>query len=404
MTIFSYKAYDEQGKLIKGYIVAQSVEEAFNFLTIRNLYVLSLREIPKILVPFFGFFVGKISNEDLIEFSKNLSSLLKAGIILTTALSDISENVQKERFKRVIEDVKDLVEKGVSFSEALEKRKDVFPEIFIHLIRIGEQTGRLDKSLEDVAAHFQRIEDLRTSIKRSLMYPVFATVSTLGAMLFWMVYVLPKIIEAMKGMGVEIPLITMILVKMGQWIKVLIYLLPLVVFLIFIFRPVIKRSKKYKELTSYLSFKIPIIKEIFFNRTLALFCEQMRILIGAGITIDTSLSLTRNVIENELVKTSIENARERIISGERISEALKKEGFFPSMIIRLVDVGEASGTLEDQFSYLSTVYTNKLLEYSNRLGKILEPVTISVVGAFFAIVLLSLLSPVYDLISKIGRG
>lgn len=403
MKMFSYKAYDPEGKLVSGYMVAESLESAIGFLTARNLYVFSVKGIPKFLTPFFSLLAGKVRNQDLIEFSKNLSSLLKAGIVLTTALEQLAEDAPREVIRRLIEDIKDLIEKGVSFSEALETRKDVFPEIFIYLIRIGEQTGRLDKSLDDIATHFERIEELRASVKRALMYPIFAVVTTFGSMLFWIVYVLPKIVESMRGMGVKIPVMTEVLVKAGDIIKSSIYFIPFFAIALALVFPVIKRTKGYKMFFSHFSFRFPVVKEIFYNRAVALFCDQMKILIGAGITIDTAFTLTREVITNEIMRASIDRVKERVVAGERISESMRKEPIFPSLVVRLVDVGETSGTLENQFDYLSTVYTTRLLDYTNKLGKVLEPITILVVGIFFAIVLVSILTPVYDLITKIGK-
>lgn len=403
MKIFTYRAYDPEGRLIKGYMAADSLESVIGLLTARNLYVFSVRGIPRFVAPLFGLLTGKVTNQDLIEFSKNLSSLLKAGIVLTTALSQLAEDAPKESIRRLIEDIRDLIEKGVSFSDALESRKDVFPEILIHLVRIGEQTGRLDKSLDDIATHFERIEELRASVKRALMYPTFAVVTTFGSMLFWIVYVLPKIVESMKGMGVKIPLMTEVLIKGGDLIKSSAYYIPFALIGFFILFPAIKKTRGYKMFFSRFSFKFPVIKEIFYNRTIALFCDQMKILIGAGITIDTAFDLTRKVITNELMSSAIERVKERVISGERISESMRKEEIFPSLVVRLVDVGETSGTLENQFDYLGTFYTTRLLDYTNKLGKILEPITIMVVGVFFAIVIVSILTPVYDLITKIGK-
>jgi len=404
MNIYLYKAIDPNGKLLKGLIKAQNEALAIDNLIAKNFYVVSLYSIPKIFLPLLTFFSPKIKNIELIEFAKNLSIMLKAGIPLTTALSDISENIKKEKLKRIISDLKELVEKGVSFSQAISYHGEVFPHIFQYLIKIGEETGRLDKSLDDLAEHFQKIEDLKTAIKRALIYPIFATAASFAAMGFWIVYVLPKIVSAMRDMGIKIPFITNLLVEIGVILQKYFYLTPVIVFIFIVAFKIFKKNEKFQWATSYLSFNLPIFKQIFYTRSVALFCEQMRILFSAGIPIDNALDMTAEVINNELMKKAIKNAKEKILTGNPISESLKEEKIFPSLLIRLVHVGETSGRLEEQLNFLNNHYTAYLREYSARLGKVIEPVMIGIIGVFFAIVLVSLLSPLYELISKLGRG
>lgn len=402
MNIYRYKAVDPEGNIFKGIIKASNESDALEILGIKNLYLISFARIPKILTPFI--IQKKVKNIELIEFAKNLSLMIKAGIPLIIALSDIAENMTNSRFKRVIIDIKELVERGLSFSEAIALHSDVFPSIFHYLIAIGEQTGRLDESLKDLQEHFQKIEDLKTAIKRALIYPVFATVASFGAIGFWIVYVLPKIVSAMKDMGVKIPFITQVLVDTGILLQKTVYFLPLLPVLTLILWKTAKKKKKIKWLLSYLSFKLPIFKNIYYTQAVSLFCEQMRILLSAGIPIDNSLDMTADVVNNEIMREAITKAKERILSGERISHSLKEQAVFPSLVIRLIDVGESSGTLEEQLNFLNNHYTALLLDYSAKLGKIIEPVMIGVIGLFFAIVIVSLLSPLYDLISKLGRG
>jgi len=403
MSVFIYKAVNEQGKVFKGFIKAENYGEAVNLLGMKNIYVLSLSKIPAIFTPLISFFSGRIKNVNLIEFARNLSIMLKAGIPLTTALTDIAENITRERFKRVISDIKTMVEKGMPFNEAISMHKEVFPSVVQYLIKIGEETGRLDKSLDEIANYFQRIEDLRAAIKRALIYPIFAAVVSFGAVCFWLIYVLPQIVNAMKGMGIAIPFITQLLIQIGSFLKKFFYFLPLLPLIFFFSMPLIKKNEKLKWIKDFLLFKLPVMKQIFYNRAVALFSEQMRILTVTGVPIDVALDMTAEVVNNEIMKKAINNAKEKIVTGERISQSLKEQRIFPSMVIRLIDIGETSGNLDEQLGFLNNYYTSKLQEYSVRLGKIIEPVMILFIGLFFAVIFISLLSPLYDLISRLGR-
>lgn len=403
MNLYRYKALDPTGKVMRGLIRAENEGDALAALVVRNFYVLSFIKLPDLFAPFYDLFTKKIKNGELIEFTRNLSTMIRAGIPLNNALGDLAENMLNKRFAGVISDLRSLIESGSSFSEATAQYGDVFPPIFINVVRIGEETGNLDESLNDLADHFQRIEDLRTAIKRALTYPLFAIVASFGAMGFWVVYVLPKVVDAMKGVGVKIPLLTKVLVEVGVLLGKFFYLIPILPLLLVIPYQILKKNERYRWIKSQLSFKLPVFRQIYYTRSVALFCEQMRLLTKAGILVDRAFDMTADAMDNELMKRAVRNAREKIQTGQGIAQSLREENIFPPMLIRLVNVGETSGNLDEQFGFLNAHYTAYLLNYSERLGKIIEPVMIGVIGFFFAIILISLFSPLYELISKLGK-
>ncbi|GAB6183065.1 type II secretion system F family protein [Thermodesulfovibrio hydrogeniphilus] len=402
---FFYRGLTPEGKTVNGFIKADSEAEAIRILTIRELYLTSFMRISSAFSPILLLFTRKTraKDEDLVEIASNLSVMIKAGLPITVALSDIAENLQKKTLKSIIIDIKEMVEKGMSLSEAFATYKDVFPPIFYNLVRIGEETGRLEKSFEDIAEHFKRILELKTAIKRALIYPAFATTFTLLAMIFWIIYVLPKVINAMKDMGVKIPFITRLLADTGQLLLKYYYLIPVLILLIFFAFKFSKKHPRLKRLRDILSFKLPIIKNISYNRAVAIFCEQMRILFGAGVPIDQTLDRTKEAVGNILMAEAIERSKERIVLGEGIANSFRKEPIFPPMVIRMIDVGETAGNLEEQLNFLSQYYISRMQEFATRLGKVIEPVMIAVLGLFFALVMISLFIPLYDLISKLGQ-
>ena len=187
-----------------------------------------------------------------------------------------------------------------------------FPPILVRLVRVGEDTGRLDKSLADVADHLQKMEDLAQAIKRALIYPAFAIVTTVGALTFWLAYVLPKIVETIKGMGVRLPLITRMLMHVSDFMKVFWFVIPLAPVAVFIAFVVLKQNERTRFYVDALKLRLPIIRPIVYNKVLALFSEQMRMLVMAGIPIDQSLNIVSELVGNEVEKGVAE------IEGERI--------------------------------------------------------------------------------------
>jgi type II secretory pathway component PulF len=320
-----------------------------------------------------------------------------------TSISDMAESVDNRKFGERLHDIKRTVELGSSFSSALGNHNDIFPEIFINLIAVGEETGRLDESLSDIALHLQRMEDLKSAITRALMYPVFALVGTLGALLFWLIYVLPKMSALFTSMDVELPVITQNLILASNFSKNYWYIYILLPLFIYIILVLLSKKEATKYYIDSAKLKLPVIRLIVHNKLLALFAEQLRILMSAGVTIDRSLDIMINVIDNVVFKRALLDTREKIMLGSMVSDALKgHRGLFPNMVMRMIAIGESTGDLNEQLNYLSEYFLDKLDDISNKLGKMIEPLVILVIGGMFMIIILGLLSPIYDLISGIG--
>jgi type II secretory pathway component PulF len=404
MNYYFYKAVNLDGSLIDGIVEAEDLTSVYDDLAAKSLRVLVVKKASTVAARIRQHFASRgLKRTDIIECVRNLSVMLKAGIPLLSALEDSIEATENKTLKSALSDVKKEIELGMNFSDSLTRQRRVFPDIFIRLTRVGESTGRLDTSLSDVADHLQRIEDLSQAIKRSLFYPVFAIVTTTGAMVFWFVYVLPKIMNVIQEMGVELPFITRALMAVSNtistyWYVILAFVVCLVVALV-----VSRTRERTRYYYDFMLLRLPIVKLIVYNKLLALFAEQMRILIVAGLTIDRTLDIVAGVIDNLVFRRAILAVRENVLLGSRISDTLKEQKIFPPMVTRMVSAGERSGNLDMQFSFLSGYYIKKLDDISSKLGKMIEPILLSIVGIVFILILMAVLMPVYDLVSKVSK-
>jgi len=404
MTNFSYHAVDPSGKQLKGYIEADSIETATNDLVARGYYLLKISQSSGFLAKLKKTLLRQsVRRSEVIELASNLSVMVGAGIPITTALGDLQEGNPNTTLQTTLAGIKQEIEQGSTFSDAIERYSDIFPDIFIRLVRVGEETGRFEKSLADIAEHLQRMEDLTASIKRALIYPSFAIIATGGALIFWLVFVLPKIIGTIKGLGVKLPLLTRVLMVASEYTQRYWYLLPVICVAFWGIFVLLKRNEKACYQIDRIKLKLPIYHLIEYNRLLALFAEQMRILIVAGLTVDRTLGIIGDVMHNKVFKMSINEVRDDITYGSTIADALKKHPVFPLLVVRLVGIGETSGSLDNQFSFLATHYLKKLDDISEKLGKIIEPVVIGVIGLMFGVIIMGLLLPVYDLVSAVGK-
>ncbi|MFO0752391.1 MAG: type II secretion system F family protein [Thermodesulfovibrionales bacterium] len=405
MDYYAYKAVDPEGVQVRGIEEGEDREAVYGSLAARGLYLLSVRKASRVLVELRrSFRAGRVKRPDIIELANNLAVMINAGLPILTALGDIAGTTENRHLKAAVLEIKRSVEMGTGFSEAVFLRRELFPDVFTRLVKVGEETGQLGRSLADVAGHLQKMEDLAQAIRRALMYPVFAIVTTMGSLLFWLAFVLPRIMATMKEMGVKLPLITLMLLKVSGFTQSYWYIIPLFPAALLVAVKIGKRSPKARYHLDRLKIRIPIVKLVVYNKLLALFSEQLRILIVAGLTINRCLEIIGDVIGNEVFRRAIAGVHESISAGNRIGESLKEHPVFPPLLVRMVDTGEASGNLDEQFAFLSEHYLKKLDDISEKMGKMIEPIVMAVVGAMFAVIMIGLMLPLYDLISTVGKG
>jgi type II secretory pathway component PulF len=403
MSSYSYKALDVKGDVIRGILEANNVSAVHENLTTRGLFVIHIKETSTILKKFSDRFITwRIQRKDIIEFSSNLSIMIRAGVPILTALNDIIDTIDNEYLKSTINDIKKNIEMGTRLSNALELHKNVFPDILIRLVSVGEETGRLEESLSEVADHLQKLEDLASTVKRALIYPIFSLITTGAAVIFWLAYVLPKIMQVIRDLGVKMPLLTIILYELSKFTEKYWYILIIIPVMIFFVIQLMKINLLTRYYLDYMKIKIPIVKLLIYNKLLALFSEQLRLLITAGITIDRAMDVAANVMGNEVFKKAILKTKIDIEAGNRISDSLSVHKIFPPLFIRMVSIGESSGNLDQQFAFLAQHYYKLVDDFSDKVGKMIEPILIITLGAVMGLMVAGVLLPMYDVFTKLA--
>lgn len=403
MKSFFYRAIGENGFPRSGFLQAEDELKAYQTLTRSGLYPYRLFVLPPLVSQLLRWVLRpKVQPRDAIALARNLSIMLRGGIPIVSALESLLQSLEKKALRQMVTEVLEGIKRGLSLSQAFEVYSDVLPPTFFNLIKVGETTGRLDKALMDFADHLERIETFKATVRRALIYPLFAAGSAFGAVIFWLVYVLPKVTEALREMGAELPLVTVLMVRAGEFLRGYFWLLPVCLLGLLLVFGLANHSPKVKARFDRISLKLPVLKRLFFLRALVVLCEQMRTLLEAGLPIDTVFERAKEAVGNRVIVEALSRTKERVLLGERLSESMGKEGVFPPVMIRFVAVGEATGTLAEQFGYLGASYGQELEDFSSRLSKFVEPLVVALIGVFFALVVISLMIPIYDMISKLS--
>ena len=339
------------------------------------------------------------------EFLSNISMMLRSGMTSTIALEEAASSSDRPDFESDINDMIINIQGGATFSEAADRYRYIFPKTVIYLIRIGEETGRLDEMLQDASEHLKRIQNIISDTKQALLYPSFVFITMGAGMVFWFYYVVPKILALFKEMDVTLPSITVFLLKISEFVQD--HFLSMILGLalaIFIIVTAYKGNLRVKRSIDALLLKLPFSSTIISASTMAFITEYFSLLIRAGIDILQSMTILKESIKNEIYREKLGEVREGLTRGEGVADSFRGALIFPLFVIRMINVGELSGTLPEQLTYIAEDYRNKLSVLVATIGKMVEPIVLVVAGAMFAIIIVGLFLPIYDLVSRVGGG
>jgi len=345
----------------------------------------------------------KIQRKFLAEWLNSLAMMIKAGLPLATALEESAVSSGRPDFESDVSDVILSIQRGSSFSDALERQSHLFPKTALHLIRIGEESGTLDNRLKDASDHLIRIQSIIDDTRQALLYPFFVLFTMGCATIFWFYYVVPKIVVLFNDMDVTLPPLTVFIINISELIQTYFFLIATTTFLsVVIVILLYKKNKLFKKAVDHILLKIPIVSTLINASNLAFISEYFSLLMNAGIDILQSVKILEESVGNEVYRSKLFEIRENLAAGTAISDSFTKAKIFPQFICRMINIGERSGTLPDQLDYIAMDYKQKLSSFVATLGKTLEPVVLVGAGILFAIIMAGLFLPIYDLIGNIS--
>ncbi len=409
MNLFRYKLMRPTGEIVSSIINLpfKDVVSAISYLEREGnttIFVKKLGPVSSTVVKLFKTAMRKkVTRPFLAEFLNNVAMMMKAGIPIVTALEESAINSGRPDFESDIKDMIINLQGGASFSAVVEANSHIFPKTAIYLIRIGETTGTLDERLKDAANHLKRIHTIINDTKQALMYPSFVFISMFAGLTFWLYFVVPKIVTLFQEMDVKLPALTVFIINTSEFVQSNILSLLCMTF-IFITMAVLlyKNSRVFKKAIDFTLLKLPIVGTLITASSLAFITEYFALLINAGIDILQSIQIMHESTQNEIYKEKLKEIKNSLTKSETIADSFKATMVFPQFVCRMINIGEASGTLSDQLEYIAEDYREKLTNLVATLGKMIEPIVLIVAGTMFAIIVAGLFLPIYDLIGSLG--
>jgi type IV pilus assembly protein PilC len=344
----------------------------------------------------------KIKRPELITFFFNLEQLTSAGVPLLESLADLRDTMNDPHFREIIANLVESIEGGKKLSQAMAQHPDAFDKIFVSLTHAGEESGRLPEVFQHITDSLKWQDEMSSHTKTIMIYPALVGTIVFGITFFLMIYLVPQLVTFIKGMGQEIPLQTRILLATSSFFVsywyVLIALpvvLPIAIKLLITSSPEMRYRFDQFKLDMWVTG--PILRKII----LARFANTFAIMYGSGISILDCIYNSRDVVNNLAVAKSLVDVTHEIESGKNLTQSFQNTGMFPPLVIRMLKVGEATGSLDKALLNVSYFYDRDVKESIKKVQVMIEPTMTIVLGGLLGWVMLSVLSPIYDIIGKV---
>ena len=406
MPVFSYKAKTSAGLVMHGNIDADEQKVAVDKLRAQKLVVLEIVEkrdgpLDKIKALIASRKKGHVTSKDLVLFSRQLSTLVGAGVPIVQSLGILETQAENPAFKEVLAAVKGDIEAGLSISDALKKHPDAFPEIYTSMIKAGELGGILDTILERLTVFMESSEALKAKVKSAMMYPAIVLSICVIVTCFLMVFVIPTFKSVFESFGHELPLPTQILVDISDTMKRFWYILIAIPYVCWKgFGYFYKTDKGHKFVDGY-TLKAPIFGIILKKVAVARFTRTLGTLIKSGVPIMQALETVAQTAGNVVIAEAVLLTRESIREGGHLSDPLKKSGIFPSMVTSMISVGEETGALDIMLAKIADFYDQEVDTAVKGLTSLIEPIVIVVMGVIIGTIVVAMFLPMFNMSSMV---
>lgn len=398
MAAFQYKAIDRTGRPARGRLDAANEVDLELRLKKMGLDLITSRML-RSHAPSLAS--GQITRTDLITFCFDLEQITRAGIPLLEGLRDLRDGMDNPRFREILTSVLEDIEGGKTLSQALAAFPKVFEPVFVSLIRAGELSGTLTEVFENLGQTLKWQDELTSQTKKLLTYPALVFVVVLGVMVFLLLYLVPQVTSLLKTMGLTLPIQTRILIALSNFVAAwwpLLLVLPIAASAGVGFMA--KANPRTRYLLDYALLRLPVTGEILQKIILARFANFFALMYRSGITVLDAIRTSEDIVGNRVIADSLQRAGQQINAGENMSEAFQNLGVFPPLVIRMLRTGENTGALDVALLNITYFYNRDVKESVDKALKLLEPMLTLVLGGMLAMVLFSVLTPIYDIIGK----
>ncbi len=398
MPTFRYAAKERSGKSVNGVSEAQDKKALVEALRKQDLIIVSVKEeSKKANVSALSRWGGKIKITELVLFSRQMATMIDAGIPLVQALDILSEQIESRVFKAVVQDVKKDVENGLSLHEALAKHPKAFSALFVNMVKAGESSGALDSIMDRLALYIEKTDSLIRKVRSAMIYPIAVSVMAVVVTLILLIKVVPVFKTIFADFGSDLPMPTLILVTISDFIihHIILWSILTVVFFMVILRAL--RTPKGRILYDRFMLKMPIFGIIMRKVAVSKFSRTLATLVKSGVPILAALEIVAKTSGNRVIESAVMNVRNSIREGETITAPLMRSKVFPPLVVRMISVGEQTGELEKMLTKIADFYDDQVDAAVSGLTSLIEPLIISFLGVVVGGIVICMFLPIFKI-------
>ena len=396
--LFDYKAVSAEGRMTYGRLDALNMVDLEMRLKRMELDLVTGQPVQQRKL--FG--VQKIPRPELINFCFHLEQLTRAGVPVLEGLVDLRDSLEHPRFREVMAGLIEGIEGGQTFSQALAGHPEVFSQVFVNLIRAGESSGNLPEVLAGLSESLKWEDELASHTKKLLMYPAFVATVVSAATVFLMIYMVPQLKLFVRNMGQALPPHTQLLFFVSDTLVTYWYVLLLVpVMIAVVVQLMLQSNPLARQRFDGLKLQLPVVGPILKKIILSRFASTFAMLYAAGIPVLESIRTTQHIVGNLVIRSGLQRVEQLIREGRNVAGAFQETGLFPPLVVRMLRVGENTGALDRALLNVSYFYSRDVKESVGKAQALIEPMLTLFMGALLGWIMLSVIGPIYDVISKI---
>ena len=398
-TVFVWSGTDRNGRKSKGEVLATSA--AIARVQLRKQGVVA-RSVKKKSKPLFTFGAKKIKAADIAIFTRQLATMMKAGVPLVQAFDIVAEGTDHEKMRELIMTVRTDVSSGTGLAGALEKHPAHFDELFCSLVASGENSGTLEVMLDRVATYKEKTEALKAKIKKALTYPIAVIVVAIVVTGILLVKVVPQFAETFQSFGSDLPGFTLFVLRISEWVQSWWFIMLLGFFAAgYVFSQAKRRSKRFADGIDAVALKLPIIGSVVHDAVIARFSRTLSTTFAAGVPLVDALESTAGAAGNAIYAQGIRRIRDDVTSGTALAISIRTTGLFPTMLLQMTAIGEESGSLDDMLGKVADHYEAAVDNAVDSLSSLMEPMIMSILGVLVGGLMIAMYLPIFMLGSVI---
>jgi len=392
---YVYKGLDKKGGKIQGEVNGTSPAIVKAILAKQGITVKTVSKKPK---PLFGSSGKAIKPADIAVFSRQMATMMKAGVPLVQAFDIVADGLENPNMRKLVLQIRDSVASGGGFANSLREHPKYFDDLFCNLIDSGEQSGALETMLDRIATYKEKTEALKAKIKKALTYPIAVVVVAIVVTGILLVKVVPQFAETFSSFGANLPAFTMFVLHLSELAQAYwLYALIVITGSVFLFKLAIQKSDKVAYAVDRYILKIPVIGQILYLSVMARFARTLSTTFAAGVPLIDALTSVAGAAGNRIYSDAIVRVREDVSTGLQLNTALKARGIFPTLLIQMSAIGEESGALDAMLDKVAIYYEEAVDNMVDSLTSLLEPMIMSVLGVLVGGLLIAMYLPIFQL-------